>query len=366
MTSRERFWKAVHLEEPDRVPVSPYIVYLAAALAGMKPAEFGWSVDKTHQALFKTYEYFDKEIDALHIMCMRFAYTNVFPSAYSTLYFNWEFPIDSIPQFVQTKGEYGEDLYDQVLEEGFTYLIPSSRIQIDKVVETYSKEALIHREWMRRWGEEDIVNLAGPMTTIPSDLLIYARGAEGFLDLVLHPEKLKAVNDAMTPGMIAVNKFLARRANSNIQRISVQNFTADMVSPKTFEELCWPWMKKAIEEFLAEEDCTIILHLDGNWKPLYPFFQDFPPKRIIMELEFSDMKEAKKILGKTVCLKGNVSCTDLAFAPANRIQDVCKQLIDDCASGGGFILSSGCEAPVDSKPENIEAMIDTASTYGKY
>ena len=365
MTSRERFWKAVHLEEPDRVPVSPYMVYFAAKLAGMKPAEFGWSVGKTHKALFRTYEYFNKEIDALHIMCMRFAYTGVFPSAYSALYFDWEFPTNNLPQFVQKEEKYGADLYDQILEQGFTYLIPPSRIHMNEIEETYSKETLIHRKWMKTWEKEDIVNLAGPMTTIPADLLIYARGTEGFLDLVTYPEKMKAVNDAMTPGMIAVNKFLAKRANINIQRVSVQNFTADMVSPKTFEELCWPWMKKMIEEFLTE-DCTIILHLDGNWKPLYLFFQDLPPKRIIMELEYTDMKEAKRLLGNTLCLKGNVSCSDLAFGTVSQVEDLCKQLIDDCASGGGFILSSGCEAPVNSKPQNIEAMINTAITYGKY
>jgi uroporphyrinogen decarboxylase len=85
-----------------------------------------------------------------------------------------------------------------------------------------------------------------------------------------------------------------------------------------------------------------------------------------MELENTDMKEAKKILGNKVCLKGNVSCTDLAFGTVGQVEDRCKQLIDDCGAGGGFILSSGCEAPANSKPENIAAMIDTAITYGRY
>ena len=78
------------------------------------------------------------------------------------------------------------------------------------------------------------------------------------------------------------------------------------------------------------------------------------------------MKEAKRVLGETLCLKGNVPCTDLAFGTASQVKDRCRQLIDDCASGGGFILSSGCEVPVNAKPENIEAMIETAITYGKY
>ncbi len=367
MTSKERFWKTVSLQEPDRVAVSPYIVYLAGAIAGMSPSEFGWSVDKTHQALFQTYELFNKELDALHIMCMRFAYTSVFPSAYSTLYYEWEFPTNGLPQFVEKGGKHGPEIYDKVLEEGFSYLIESQRIKMEKVEAAYTTEARRHRHWMRKWEKEDIVNLAtGPMATIPVDLLMYARGAEGFVDLVLYAEKIIAVNEAMTPGLIALNKIQAKqKKREHFYRISIQNFTGDLVSPQMFENLCWPWMKKMIVEFL-EDDCTIILHLDGNWQPFYHFFQDLPPGRIIMELEFSDMHAAKKILGNTLCLKGNVPCQDLAFGTEDRVRDRCKQLIDDCAEGGGFILSSGCEAPVNSKPQNIAAMIETAITYGKY
>ncbi|NIQ40318.1 MAG: hypothetical protein GTN81_17305 [Proteobacteria bacterium] len=365
MTSKERFWKAVHLDEPDRVPVSPYIVYLAATLAGMAPAEFGWSVRKSHKALRDIYEYFGKEIDALNIQSMRFAFADVFPSPYSALYFNWEFPPNTLPQFVQKGATYGPDLYDRILEEGFTSLILPSRISIEEIRETYTHQSQEHLEWMKMWEEEDVVNIAGPTTTIPSDMLIYARGTEGFLDMLLCPEKLKEVNDLMTPGMIAVNKFWGRMADSNIQKISIQNFTADLVSPTVFEDLCWPWMKKIVEEFL-EENCTVILHLDGNWTPLLHFFEDLPPRRIIMELENTDMKKAKEILGNTLCLKGNVPCTDLAFGTVTQVEDRCRELIDECAGGGGFILSSGCEAPANAKLENIEAMIHMATTYGTY
>jgi Uroporphyrinogen decarboxylase (URO-D) len=368
MTSKERFWKTVALEEPDRVPVSPYIVYLAATLAGMAPTEFGWSVDKSHQALFEVYKHFYKAIDALQITCMRFAYTSIFPSAYSALYFDWEFPEQGLPQFIERGQNYGPEIYDRVLEEGFASLISPERIDVDKIKATYTSEAQKHRAWLKKWGEEDVVNLAtGPMATIPADLLVYARGGEGFLDLALYPEKIKAVNDAMCPGMIAASRYAARdkKGKEYFYRVSVQNFNADMISPQMFEELCWPWMKNMILAFL-EDDCSLIIHLDGKWTPFYRFFQDLPSGRIIMELEFSDMKEAKKILGHNLCLKGNVPCTDLAFGTTSDVRDQCKRLIDDCAAGGGFILSSGCEAPVDTKPQNIEAMIDTAITYGKY
>jgi len=301
-------------------------------------------------------------------MCMRFAYTSVFPSAYSMLYFDWDFPEQGIPQFVEKGTTYGPEIYDKVLEHGFTYLIRPERIHIGKIEESYFVESKKHQEWMRKWEEEDLVNLAtGPMATVPIDLLMYGRGIEGFLDLALYPEKMKAVNSAMTQGIIAINQFTSKRVKRReyFYRVCVQNFNGSLVSPKMFEDLCWPWMKQIIEALLSD-GCSIIVHLDGNWKPFYHFFQDFPPKRIIMELEYTDMKEAKRILGNTLCLKGNVSCQDLAFGTEDDVRDICKRLIDDCASGGGFILSSGCEAPYNAKLQNIQVMIDTAKTYGKY
>ena len=36
---------------------------------------------------------------------------------------------------------------------------------------------------------------------------------------------------------------------------------------------------------------------------------------------------------------------------------VFKKLLDLFATRGGYILSSGCEIPPESNPENIEAMV---------
>jgi len=50
----------------------------------------------------------------------------------------------------------------------------------------------------------------------------------------------------------------------------------------------------------------------------------------------------------------------------NDVKKYCKKLIEDCAEGGGFILSTECETPWDAKPENVKAIIDSAKKYGKY
>ena len=47
------------------------------------------------------------------------------------------------------------------------------------------------------------------------------------------------------------------------------------------------------------------------------------------------------------------------------MEAACRKLIDDCAPGGGYILSGG--ATFDkAKPENIRMMMDTVKKYGRY
>jgi uroporphyrinogen decarboxylase len=78
------------------------------------------------------------------------------------------------------------------------------------------------------------------------------------------------------------------------------------------------------------------------------------------------MKLAKETVGKKICIKGMIDPMTLARGTAEETERECKRFIDDCAPGGGFILSSGCEAPPDSKPENIKTMIKCAKEYGRY
>jgi uroporphyrinogen-III decarboxylase len=40
-----------------------------------------------------------------------------------------------------------------------------------------------------------------------------------------------------------------------------------------------------------------------------------------------------------------------------------RKLIDVVGEGGGFILSTGCDCPVDAQFENVKAMIDTGKSY---
>jgi uroporphyrinogen-III decarboxylase len=56
----------------------------------------------------------------------------------------------------------------------------------------------------------------------------------------------------------------------------------------------------------------------------------------------------------------------LVYGTPDDVDAFCKKLVEDCAPGGGFVLSTECETPWDSKPENVRAIIEAARKYGWY
>jgi uroporphyrinogen-III decarboxylase len=88
-----------------------------------------------------------------------------------------------------------------------------------------------------------------------------------------------------------------------------------------------------------------------------------PKGKIVMDFEKTDMKKAKEVLGDTVTIYGNVPSAMLVYGSVEENEAYCKQLIEDCAEGGGFILGAECEGPWDSKPENVRTMFKAAEKY---
>lgn len=86
------------------------------------------------------------------------------------------------------------------------------------------------------------------------------------------------------------------------------------------------------------------------------FLQELPAASCILELdEQTDIYLAKQILGDRLCLKGNVAASLMAFGSMDEVQAYCHNLIEQMGPTG-FILSSGCEVPVNARLENVQAM----------
>jgi uroporphyrinogen decarboxylase len=78
------------------------------------------------------------------------------------------------------------------------------------------------------------------------------------------------------------------------------------------------------------------------------------------------LAEAKEQLAPAV-MCGNFSPVDIMLhgSPSD-VEEACVELIQKCAPGGRYMLGPGCEVPIDTPPQNVQAMMNVAKKYGKY
>jgi hypothetical protein len=365
MTSAERIAAVAALRVPDRVPVSPMIIYHFAAVSGVSIKDYVWNVDACHTSAREGYRRYDGLLDTINLTPMLFAFCSPFPILYSALYYDWRFFENEMPQVVESP-RMGPEIYDSVLRFGFSCLRTYERVGRREVVKAMSLQLFKHLRWMNYWKKNvDVVPWQEAISYLPAELMLFFRGSEGFTDLIDRPDKIIEINRKYNGRIIKNTLRLARRLRASNICIPSLKFSCSMVSPLMFERFAWPWLKEQVLAYSAE-GYRVILHLDGDWNPLLGFLAELPAGSAIVELDISDMFLAKEVLSKRLCIKGNVDPTLLAFGAKEEVEEACKRLIDGCAEGGGFILSSGCEAPPNSKPENIQAMLQCATEYGKY
>jgi uroporphyrinogen decarboxylase len=142
-------------------------------------------------------------------------------------------------------------------------------------------------------------------------------------------------------------------------------------TPGFFREHALPAVKRAIELASAAGIPTHV-HSCGPEKELVQIMSEETALTVIDPLEIPpmgncDLAELKRLYGAKIVLKGNLHTTDVMLR--GRPQDVAaasRKAIDDAAAGGRFILSTGDQCGRDTPDENLQAMIETARTHGKY
>jgi uroporphyrinogen-III decarboxylase len=80
----------------------------------------------------------------------------------------------------------------------------------------------------------------------------------------------------------------------------------------------------------------------------------------------TDMTKAKKILGDKCSISGNVPASLLVSGTPQEVKEYCRNLIEICGKGGGYMLSSGTADITEARPDNLRAMMEAAKEYGVY
>jgi uroporphyrinogen decarboxylase len=211
-------------------------------------------------------------------------------------------------------------------------------------------------------GAEVVVStiLAGPFTTAAA-----LRGADVFVkDLYKNKEWVHQLLEVCTQAGIAfIDEILKRQA---LPIIVEPIGSASLISPRMFKEFVTPYLKRMADHIHANGGgLPAVLHICGktkpNWGPMREADWD------IWSVDRVDMAEAKEFAGDRVCLVGNVTPANLL---KNTPQEIDAEAKDICAKGmgspRGFILGSGCEVPINTPGENLDALINAARKYGRF
>jgi uroporphyrinogen-III decarboxylase len=136
------------------------------------------------------------------------------------------------------------------------------------------------------------------------------------------------------------------------------------MNPKQFETFYWPSLKKVIQA-LINEGFLVNLFAEGKYDSRLESVNEFPKGAVTWWFDQTDMARAKRLLGNRCCVVGNVPTSLLVTGTAQEVKNYCRNLIEACATGGGYILSPGASSD-EAKVENLKAMVAAAKEYGLY
>jgi hypothetical protein len=363
MTHSQRFMTAVQLGVPDRVPVSSMLDNFIMRQKGITLQQ---RLDPANRSLI---------IQAFHDMFEELGgYDFQFHSGAGFPFCSWkgccDMRLNSIPLGAEgTLKAEKETLvmedYDRIINLGwngfcrefYPRLTGQSIDQLDAAQRQSFSAYLDDLKW---WQSRGIPVHLGATTLNPEVILSLGRTLTKFtLEMHRQPDKIQAVMEAMVSDLISNTIENARAMQIPWAHILLIRGSGTFYNLKIFERFVFPYLKRMVDAFCSA-GLYVNLHCDTNWILNLPYFKEFPPGRVMVELDSTtDIFKAKEILRGHVCLKGDVPAPLLSLGSPDEVTAYCRKLIEGVGSQGGFILSTGCNCPEDAKMGNVKALFES-------
>jgi uroporphyrinogen-III decarboxylase len=400
-----RFIKAIRLEEPDRVPVLLPSGFYPAYYAGYTLKDVMYDADKLKKAYFKFIAEFEMD-----------SFTGpglVLPGRVleMTDHRLHKWPGHGLPDnmslYQYVEQEYMKaDEYDAFLEnptdfwwryflprtvgafEPFRKLLPFSgmmgipvgyyaavgRPDVAAAFQTLIEAGKESAAWMAVLMELNLAGLArgipslrvGGMAGAPFDMIAdMLRGTQGMvMDMYRQPEKLHEAMAKIAPMSIRAAVAGADASGCPVCFMPLHKGDESFMSPKQFETFYWPTFKKVLLGMI-DEGMVPFPFAEGRYGARLEVIADMPRSSVLWSFEDIDMARAKRVLGKTACIAGNVPASLMHTGTPAAVKEHCRRLIEACAPGGGYILT-GAAGMNEGDPDILRAYMEAAKEYGVY
>jgi len=137
-----------------------------------------------------------------------------------------------------------------------------------------------------------------------------------------------------------------------------------MISPMLLDRFVWPYVLELVDA-LVSKGYTPIFHFDQDWTLGLDRLTEVPPKTCVLNPDgMTDVRKFRKIVGDRMSLLGDVPSSLFAVGSPDDVYDYVRRLVQDTGSLG-LLLCPGCDAPINTKPGNMEAFVAAARDYGR-
>ena len=330
MNSLERVRQTLDLKPADRPPVLPQIYGWAAGLAGVRLRDYatdgltiarcqlGALAEFDHDGVFAVS---DNSIEAEALGC------------------RVEIPPDAYPYVREPC------LKNPLQLDRLSPLDPEKDGRMPEIL----KACRLLREAV---GRETLVlgNVLGPVTVAGQTM-----GLERLLYLVADdPDGFRAVLDFAA----AVTLSYARaqlKAGAHAAVVYEPSASPAVIPRSVFETFVRPVLQRVMAGLRAEGAFCRWLHIAGPTQSILPRYQEIGADLATFDYQVP-VGAALDLLPET-CLIGNLKPYLFINGSEEEVAGEAGDLLSATAGRGGLILSSGCEIPLQARPENIRALV---------
>ena len=337
MTPRERMAAYLGGEAVDRHPCVPLVLNHAARVAGMKVSEHnrsGEAMGRAHVAAFRRYR---------QDMITIFTDTALLAEAMGTEMY------------------YPEDDAARVERPAVTTAEEAARL---RAPDPWTAGRLpVHLEAVRlanaEVGEEVFVGCcyALPFTTAAALL-----GTDHFVKALRKaPELAHQLLRVSQEAGLALTEAVIEAGGIPVLVDPVAS--CSMISPRQYEEFAAPYTRPLVERIKAA-GLPAVLHICGRSDLIWGQMAD--SEADVLSLDKVDLAQAKRAVGERVGLMGNVAPAEtLLYGNPPSVAEETRACLRSAGDNPrGFIVASGCEVPLATPPENVEAMLEAVREWG--
>lgn len=368
MTAVERMQAAIALDHVDRHPVFPILVTAAPRLYGITQAEAWRNHDVAREALIRCYREFGYDYGSKPNYYYPMLPGKLCSAPVRNLIPGRHLAEDDLYQ-IDERVLFGREDYDKIAALGWDAFWEEHYENLggkkwDDFLKMQTLSNHLYNQDMGICEEKGMPIFLG--VAVDSVLMAFSlcRTLTEFTkDLYQVPEKVEAAMKASCDHLISNAIQVCKNNGKKLAFIVLERGSGFYYRLDVFERFEWPFLEWYVDAFVSE-GITPWLHFDTDWGINLPYLKKLPKGKCICDLDgTTDIFRAKEILRDHMCISGDVPASLLSLGKPEEIQEYCKRLIDEVGEGGGFMLTTGCECPIDVKPENLRAMVETGKSY---